>query len=242
VQAVIVAEGSVIEVEVESLKLIAGRPVIIIAFDGESYRLEGPLTKTADAALKAPSSPSKPLAPVKAPEAVAPGERFRQAAQALESSILATTDPVLAPVAAPAIAQRVTPHSPPEVIAAYLAEHPDMTERFAKGMSFARRSRTGDHLIRIVGLEIKRTKMFTDFVSVEPPPSPSKPGASNQWGREGSAGNHLFGGKLHKRLMTEDQQTVQVDRALTGVTQTRPKGDSLSETRAAELLEGWKQK
>lgn len=205
---------------------------------GSVYEVRGPVGQMAQAPRKAPSSPAAALAASQAPEAARAPAGPQEPAAALESADLATTDPHLAPVAAPRTQPRIDPWLPPEDIARHLAEFPEELESFIPAMSLRRRRLTAEHLCSILGDEVKRTSGYKRLVSVDPEPevAPDK----TAWGvqKHTAARAELGADQLGKRLRREDRQTVTVDDFLAQEIRMAPrKGDSLTPEDAARELE-----
>ena len=134
--------------------------------------------------------------------------------------------------------KRPTEFEHPEVIALWLAEHPEDLRGFSARLSLTKRRIIGGLISDLLGTAGANSEAMDKFTAVDPPPDFSDSGT--MWGYEGSPiADSLHEGQIRKNLEREATSHARVDSRFENRGVMSAKGGELNASNAASQFKDW---
>ena len=135
-------------------------------------------------------------------------------------------------------AARPTEFEHPDIIALWLAEHPEDLRGFSARLSLTKRRIIGGLISDLLGTSGANSEAMEKFTAVDPPPDFSDSGT--MWGYEGSPiADSLHEGQIRKNLEREATSHARVDSRFENQSVRSAKGGELSASDAASQFKDW---
>ena len=226
--------GDIVAVTVESIGLSEGRVTLLVSDkDGVEYTML--IGRDLPAAPSRPQAAPSPLAAAQAGQ----GQGSPQPGQPGQGQGPSQADPGAKDQADPADpATRPTEFEHPEIIALWLAEHPEDLRGFSARLSLTKRRIIGGLISDLLGTDGANSEAMDKFTAVEPPPDFSDNGT--MWGYEGSPiADSLHEGQIRNNLEREATAHATVDSRYENQSVMAGKGSKLSASEAASQFKDW---